>query len=565
MTHSQAQALIVGAGPTGLTMAIALTQQGISCRIVDKVMPRPLIESRALGTHSRTMEIFEHMGVLQPMLEQGRQVHSFSFYAEGKYLGRLTFDELDAPYPFLLMLPQSGTERILLSRLEELGVVVERPVEMTALKQTTDNVWVTLRDANGNEEEVETSYLVACDGGRSTVRKLLNLDFEGVKMQGQYLVDCQIDWEQERPGEDGYLYMNSKSMLVFGEMPGGLWRVIVSMQQDDPRMKPEKPTLELMQALMDEHPGINARLHDITWASAFYISSRMVQQFRQGRVFLAGDAAHIHSPVGGQGMNAGIQDAYNLSWKLALSLKGFGNEALLDSYHSERYPIIKQLLPATEVAEHALMLRQPIATDLRNHLLTFATHLGFVQSLGRRAIAGFTINYRHSSIVDEYEMPLLERLQTLFQSGSSPGIRDHFDFDRGATAGDRAPDAIGVVAKGKTQRLFEVWANDPRHQLLIFTGISVQPQRIQQLNRWVQQIKAQHGALIQPYLVTTQSISGNDLELIDTTGEMHCRYGAHFECLYLVRPDGYIGFRSQPVDLQPFQAFLTKLNLGKFQ
>ena len=370
--RSETQVLIVGAGPVGLTTALELTRHGVPVRIMDKAPPRPETESRALGTFSRTLETFERLGALEHMLEEGVLVHGFSFYAggeaRGERIGRLGLDGLDAPHPTLLMLGQASTERILIERLEGLGVPVERPVEVVDVHQDGDAAHATLRDERGREEEVSAPYLVGADGARSAVRKALGANFPGLRMQGQYLVDARVDFPggKELPGGEGHLSLGPKSLLVFGRLPGGLWRVIVSLQQDDPRMKRETPTRELMQSLVDEHPWLGARLvGDLAWASAFFISNRMVNRMRSGRVFLAGDAAHVHSPVGGQGMNTGIADATNLAWKLALALRGFGGEGLLDSYEAERRPIIAGLLKTTELSEHALMLRGPLPVPPR--------------------------------------------------------------------------------------------------------------------------------------------------------------------------------------------------------
>jgi 2-polyprenyl-6-methoxyphenol hydroxylase-like FAD-dependent oxidoreductase len=558
---NNSQVLVVGAGPTGLTAAIELARHGISVRVVDKVLPRPATESRAIGTHSRTMEIFECIGVLPKMLEAGRTIRGFSFYAEGKQIGRLGFEELDAPYPFVLILQQAETERFLIERLSEFGVEVERPKELVAFEQNAEGVRVKLRGAEaGEEEDADFSYLVAADGAHSTVRKQLGLSFEGNKTEAAYVADARIDWEGNPPDtNDGNMFLGLQRMLIMGLLPSGLWRIGATMEPDDEFMQPEKPSLELLQGIIDEQGNVGARLREIVWSSTFKISYRKVEKLRHGRVFLAGDAAHIHSPAGGQGMNTGVQDAFNLAWKLALNLKGAGGEKLLESYHAERYPIIEKLLPTIEQSEQMIMVKNPLAAKLRNLLLSIVSDFGLVQSYGSRALGGFLVNYRRSPIVGDYEMPILENIEALFHGDFHPNPLDEIDFARAPQAGDRAPDATEIVADGVSRCLFEILNQDVRHQLLVFAGEIEHAERSRELKETLTSIEKKYGAWIKPYLVQLKpSEPDADVAVLgDLNGEMHRRYGARHECLYLVRPDGYIGFRSQPVEPAQLRNYLA--------
>lgn len=560
MSRNSEQVLIVGAGPTGLTAAIELIRQGIPVRIIDKVPPRPAVESRAIGTHSRTMEIFERFDVLQTMLESGKTISGFTFHADGKQIGRLSFDGLEAPYPFVMILLQAEAERILLEKLRQLGVEVERPTELISLEQTDEAVTVRLIQADGKAQEAKFSFLIAADGAHSTVRKQLGLSFNGNKTEGAYVADAQIDWEGTPPEPDsGHMYLGTNRMLIFGLLPTGAWRIGVTLPADDKFMRSEKPTLELLQALIDEHGGINARLQEITWSSVFNISYRKVEKLRHNRIFLAGDAAHIHSPAGGQGMNTGIQDAFNLAWKLALVLKNVGDERLLDSYHAERYPIIEKLLPMIEQSEEMIMVANPLAAKLRNHLLSIVTDFGFVQSLGNRALGGFLVNYRRSPIVGEHDMPFLAHVETLLQGNLHPNPLDEIDFARAPQPGDRAPDADGIIYNDLTQRFFEVLKTDTRHQLFLFAGsVTQNRERKRELLRIIEQINVEFGNFIRLFLVVNEhQEAGEDKSkiLYDITGELCKHYGARSECLYLIRPDGYISFRSQPINIKAFTEF----------
>ena len=305
-------------------------------------------------------------------------------------------------------------------------------------------------------------------------------------------------------------------------------------------MRRETPTRELMQALVDEdHPWVGARLGEPTWASAFFISNRMVDKMRFGRVFLTGDAAHIHSPAGGQGMNTGVQDAANLAWKLALNLEGFGGEALLDSYEAERRPIVEALLKSTEASEHVLMARNPLLARLRDGLIFAMTRVGPAQAYGRRWLAGLVNHYRESPIVAEDA-----------RLGGGP------------KAGDRAPDAGGLVAADgrPPKRLFEVLAEDAVHHLLVFAGASASEWRVEELGRLAERIEARRPALVRVHLVTARSAKGEVTgTLVDATGEIGRRYGARSERLYLIRPDGYVGFRGPASEPGPLEGYLDRV------
>ncbi|MBD0336324.1 MAG: FAD-dependent monooxygenase, partial [Cyanobacteria bacterium Co-bin13] len=478
--------------------------------------------------------------------------------AEGRQVGQLSFDKLDAPHPYVMILPQAETERILIDRLAKLGVEVERPKELIEIEQNADTVSVRLRHTDGLTEAAAFSYLIAADGGRSSLRKLLNLSFEGSKTEGAYVADARVDWQGPPPDSaHGHMYLGRDRMLIFGLLPSGLWRIGVTLKASDPLMNSEKPTLERLQSLIDQQGGIPAQLREVTWSSAFTISYRKIEQLRHGRVFFAGDAAHIHSPAGGQGMNTGIQDAFNLAWKIGLHAKGCGGEELLDSYHAERYPIIKKLLPLIEQSEDIIVVKHSLAAQLRNRLLPIVSSLSFVQALGSHALGGFLIHYRQSPIVAERRASPLAHLKTWRQGKLPTDLRGELAFARAPRAGDRAPDAAGVLQNGVSQRLFEIFRSETQHQLLLFPAKANVGAKTADLWQTIANIEREFGGLIRPWVVTTEpsAAASDPIVLFDSTGELSRRYGARSSCLYLIRPDGYIGFRSQPIDIEALTAF----------
>ncbi len=308
-------ALVVGAGPVGLTMAAHLHHHGVACRIVDS-SPQPSDKSKALVIWARSLEMLDDLGVVGDFTAAGRFLQGARFHAGRRTLVHLTFQTPGTEYPRPLMLAQSETERLLAEHLRRVGVAVERPVELTAFADRGDHVEASLRHAGGREEQVRCDWLLGCDGAHSTTRKQLGLEFAGEADPNDFLLaDCRIDGI---PQDELSLFWHSRGVLGFFPFGEGRCRVIADMGRAPGPGHPPDPTLAQVQAVVDERGPGGVRLSEAVWLAGFRIHERKVADYRRGRVFLAGDAAHIHSPAGGQGMNTGMQDAWNLAWKLAL-------------------------------------------------------------------------------------------------------------------------------------------------------------------------------------------------------------------------------------------------------
>ena len=329
--------LIAGAGPVGLTAAVELRRRGVACRIVDQLLEPPQY-AKAVGVQPRTLEIFEGMGVLRPVLDAAIEFAGQVTYVDGQEVGRLEFPPLpDIPFGFI-GIPQYETERILRERLAELGTQIERDVRLVGFEQDDEGVTATLEGPDG-EETVRAAYLVGADGAHSVVRKTLGLSFEGGAFAEQYMLgDVEVDWSLP-PG----LAVRSTHKLEDGTVDG----LVAIPLKGDGRYRMSMlvpthlstaagggdgiehgfgsggtPTLEDIQAVIDRLAPEPATARNLRWSSVFRISHRIVDRYSVGRVFVAGDAAHIHPPTGAQGMNTGIQDAHNLAWKLALAVSG---------------------------------------------------------------------------------------------------------------------------------------------------------------------------------------------------------------------------------------------------
>ena len=314
------QVLVVGAGPVGLFMAAELNRHGVSCRIVDK-NDGPTHDSRAASIQARTLEMLESVSLADEFVQAGNICHAAATYtSDYKLIKYLTFDELDSAFPFVLQLPQSQTERIVAHYLARLGTEVERRVELVAFEQDEDGVRATLQLADGGRETAYVSHLIACDGAHSPVRHALGVSFSGDDYPTDFVTaDVQVDWKL--PRDQHAFFFAAEGMLAFFPLPRGRATLAADIgpAQGD-HLPLGEPALEDLQAIFNVRtPG--GVLSDPIWKAYYRVHCRQAERYRVGRVFLVGDAAHVSSNIGGQGMNTGMQDAYNLGWKLGLVLK----------------------------------------------------------------------------------------------------------------------------------------------------------------------------------------------------------------------------------------------------
>lgn len=396
--------LILGAGPTGMTAAMELSRLGIAVRLVEKTA-KPATSSRAVGVQARTLELFEQRGMAAELVERGNKGVAVSAYGGGKRVFRLEFKNTDSKYHYILFVSQAETEQTLRDQLAKTGVEIEWGTSMIGFSQAEhgDGVETVLRRENGTLESVQSSYLISAEGAHSTVRETLGLKFAGRSLDEQYaLGDFYI--ESDLPESDLHVFSSEHGFLGMFPMGGQRYRLIASNPISTPS-KDTEPSIEELQQLYDQRSPIPARFHDMSWSSWFHINSRMIHQLRSGRIFLGGDSAHIHSPAGAQGMNTGIQDMINLSWKLAMVLKGEAKQAILDTYETDRIPAIENVLTKTEALTGAIGEENPIFRSVFNHLAPWLVGTDFVQQNSTERMSQLSLNYRESSISENHAAP----------------------------------------------------------------------------------------------------------------------------------------------------------------
>lgn len=389
--------LIVGAGPTGLVLALWLTAQDVPVRIVDRTA-EPGTTSRALAVHARTLELYRQLGLDRPVMERGYTVPGVRLWVGGEEKVRVPFDELVSdltPYGFLHIFPQDEHERLLVEKLEQLGVRVERQVEFLGYEDHGDHIVATLRAAGGMESRVRAAFVAGCDGARSAVRKAMGADFEGGTYPQTFYV---ADVAGHGPAFNGDLNVEldeADFLAVFPMAHEGRIRLIGDIKAGE--HGGGEGTLTFAGISDRSAASLKVAVDQVNWFSTYRVHHRVTDRFRQGRAFLLGDAAHIHTPVGGQGMNTGIGDAINLAWKLKAVLDG-ASERLLDSFETERRAFALRLVQTTDRAFTFVASDGPQAEVVRTRVVPFAMPLamksGAVRDYIFRTVSQITLNYR---------------------------------------------------------------------------------------------------------------------------------------------------------------------------
>ena len=496
-----ANVLVVGAGPTGLMLANQLGRRGARFLIIDR-HAGPSLQTRALGVQARTMEIYSKLGVIGRALELGKDGSGANIWGQGRWMARVPLGEAGkgvTPYPKILILGQDDNERILGDRLRDWGVSVQWNTELVGLEQKAGHVTATLKQPDGTTRQITAAWAAGCDGARSTVRELNGITVPGAPYEHVFFVADTVVTGSMVPDQLNVYLWRSGFHLFFPMRGKDHWR-IVGILPESQRGKKDVTFEDVIPSLRGE-AGAGLNFSACTWFSTYRIQHRSASRFRDRRCFVLGDAAHIHSPMGAQGMNTGLQDSYNLGWKLALVVDGRADAALLDSYEEERIPVARALLESTDRMFRLIVSDTAIAGFLRSHVIariaSIAMRRPAIQRLAFRTISQLGIKYRGSSLSQSTEG--LPR--------SAPRAGDRFPWLR-----------LKLQSGGPVEDLFQK-LDDMRFHLIVI-GQPLPSDATPDL-----------GDLLRAHVIPADT--ANDAEL--------ARARIPRPSFYLVRPDGYVG------------------------
>ncbi|MGE0631588.1 MAG: FAD-dependent monooxygenase [Pseudobdellovibrionaceae bacterium] len=535
MKTSSCDVLIVGAGPTGLMFANLLLKSGITnFRLLDQ-NEGPTPESRAIGIQAKTLELMKNIGVVDEFLKRGLVSKGARVFLHGKKRFEISFEQLpfpDTPYPYVFFLSQTETENILIEEIEKSGIPIERRTQFISLNQNETGVESVVIGADGSPETIHSQFLIGCDGSHSKVRRELGLEFKGAPYPAEFIMaDSKVDWDLS--ADKLTVFLETGSVGVFFPLSNEHSRVLTTRVYEKNEVIPSTEATTSSPATLSEiEEGLrrtshrNIKLSNPTWVTKFHVHHRSVSQTKIGNVFLAGDSSHIHSPVGAQGMNTGLQDAANLTWKLAAVLKKQAATSILETYHSERWPIGQKLLNFTDRAFNLAVSKNFLFIQARNIFLPVITKLLSRFKAGQiflfKFVSQLGIHYHKSEVVQE-----------MISSSASE------TFKTTLPSGNRAPNA----KINHENSVFDLITGYQFHVLVLIRK-NLSHEEIEELKKvWdarplMQKYKAKVHIIFSGHLLT------NGTGLSSNSEEIFKRYGVTDQALFLVRPDGYIGYRT---------------------
>ena len=523
--------LVVGAGPTGTLLASELARRGVKVRWIE-TRSTPAEHSRALAVVPRTMEMMDQLGLADAFMASSHQAKGICLYGgDGRQIMRSAMCGLPTVFPFLVLLPQTDSEKILVDHARKAGVEMERGVEFKNLVQMEKEVCVNLEHKDGTEERVLASYLVGCDGSRSAVRDSAGLEFFGGGYDQSWLLadvllDCELDPEWL------HCFTSKEGPIFFFPLPKQFWRIVVLREKG--RDAEGEVSMEEIKEILEQSQLGHFRPRNPIWMARFGIQHRRTEHLRKGRVFLCGDAAHVHSPAGGQGMNTGLGDAFNLGWKLARVISGKAKEELLDSYEAERMPVIDGVMRMTDQMTRLITARKGPRVWIRERVLPMVAKMGFGRKMAMR-LSQLSVGYLYSPIV----------LPGKVAGGAKPGERvPPLSFCELATGGvSRTPD---LFRKGKIV-------------FLVMPDLGIGPEGMREVvDRCADGIDWQW--MVKKGAARPKEVREGELVWVDENGRVREELGVEDHPSYaLLRPDGIVMARGELCETQLLQDFLCRV------
>jgi 2-polyprenyl-6-methoxyphenol hydroxylase-like FAD-dependent oxidoreductase len=522
---SEIDVLIVGAGPAGLMMACQLALHKISFRIIDKKEHRTNY-SGALIVQARSLEIFQQMGIAQKVVRGGVIAKEIKLIFNGKKSFAIPVKEIGigiSQFPWMLLLEQSVTEQFLIDYIRKLGYYVEWETELVQFKQDSQSVTSVLKLPDGHDKIITSKYLIAADGARSTTRKQLQIPFPG-KSHPISLFVCDCRAEGDLSSDQLCFSFSDRTTSGFFPLPGGRWRVDGAISKD--MMAKDQPTFEDIKINYAHKTRINVELCDPDWYSVFHVNERCAVSFQQNRCFLVGDAAHIHSPVGAQGMNTGLQDSYNLAWKLSYVIKGLAKTSLLDTYSCERVVVAKNVVRGTDLAFRIVTSQNFFIKLFRVHILPhvlglllplFVKHQ-FMPHFLFRMISQISVHYRKSA------------------------LSLHSSFGNFPVWSPKPGERLPYICYQENEKLINIQqkVTGTDFHLFIFSK-HLMPNGIRKITEKYAQI------------LSCETIA-NTFE----TADLYKQLGIDGEGFYFIRPDLYIAYRSCEAQTDHFEEYLRQ-------
>src|SRR3990167_43807 len=503
--------LIVGAGPTGLMAANLLAAHGIDFRIIDK-KSRATLYSNAAAVHARSLEALQSLNLSQLFFKAGLRIEYGDIYLGKKLLAEIHFKTIDSEFNYLLSIPQNRSEKILIENLLSLHHKVERDTTLMAIYPFADHVEAVIEKPNSEREKFTANYVLACDGAHSSVRGMADIDFPGNDFDQQFLL-ADLTFKRNISQHKIRAEFNDKEILFMVPLPTGNVRFIINIPEDHSLYQKETVPLETVRYVCQNRlAGFNT-IDKIHWHSFFWIHSKMSAAFQKERIFMLGDAAHIHSPAHGQGMNTGLQDAFNLIWKLALVIKGHSHQKILASYSAERKPVAAEIVKMTDRATHLIANQNAMVIWLKTLAFKMVNRFQSLQHKIVNHIAQLDYEYKDSTIIDYTHRINLR--------APKPGCR------------------LPNIALKRQQFMFSL-LEPHRHTLLIFLFNTTAEKQAVILSS---SICSQYKNLITPVIISTVKKLPQRNNVIQTTRRLlNKKLHINVNAVYLIRPDHYISY-----------------------
>lgn len=519
--------LIVGAGPTGLNLASLLSNYGIDYRLIEH-KTEATHTSNALAIQPRSLEMWGSMGLVENALARGKKILGISLHNATQFIGQINLASigLETSFPFILGLPQNESEALLTEHLIKNGKEVERGCTLLDVIQTEKIVSAQLQHPDGETETVNCDWLVAADGGHSTIRKKLNLDFAGATIPEKFIMmDAEISADFNP--DFFHAIFSPLGPLVFAPLRH-FTRIICTVTHDAGINDFTNPAISDFEYVIKERSRVPVKIMKTLWLSHFVTHHRLISNYRQGRILFAGDSAHIHSPVGGQGMNTGIQDTFNLAWKLALIYKNRSSQKLLDTYDIERRDVAKKVLARTTSMTQLVALKNPLLISLRNHILSFILQIQSFKKAFATQISEIGIQYLSNRII--------------------------------INNGKRAPNVSLLDSMNQAIQLHELLTG-LKHKILIFTGKNIPAALIKEIMALDSWINKMPNDLCEGIIISsTKHNFNNKITYFDESLLAHKVYSLVQGGICLIRPDQYIGLSQAQINHHAIEKYMLAIS-----